>query len=540
MVLRAVFLVATAGLLFPLQSCQNEQGDPELEVPSTLSFTSSGGKELLAIKANCAWEIACDADWLLFSETAGNGDMTISVFAVPYENAGSRNAIASIKYDGGKKEISVGQEGAGAGLSVKDELFFPCDGAEKPIYITANCPWEIVNVADWLEVSQLTGEGNSRVTVKAHENVSFDARNATLEIKYDSQTQEIAVAQKGIVAVILNAEGGANSYLINRGRGRYAMNAVYKGNSTSDEIGDWAVAELLWQDTDGLVSGIMFNGTEKLLVADIADAEGNAVVCVKNSTGNILWSWHLWVVRDFNPAVTSFTSPAAYGNGSRWTFMDRHLGATVTTQGSPEAFGLIYQWGRKDPFTASAAATEQERTLYDIEGNRIDDFYARAAANGTIALSIANPMVFYTVSYETGDWHDTSSDDMWGGVSMKKTIYDPCPPGWKVPVCDAAGVTPYGFMDRNNTTWVNNGRLYNDTDWWFAGSGTRVNYSAELNINISGETYGGLWIGTHGKANSDPEFPALYGQYFFVGSGRLVSVGKDTRAQGMTVRCVAE
>ena len=30
----------------------------------------------------------------------------------------------------------------------------------------------------------------------------------------------------------------------------------------------------------------------------------------------------------------------------------------------------------------------------------------------------------------------------WGGVSGKKTIYDPCPVGYKVPTCDKDGNTP--------------------------------------------------------------------------------------------------
>ena len=47
-----------------------------------------------------------------------------------------------------------------------------------------------------------------------------------------------------------------------------------------------------------------------------------------------------------------------------------------------------------------------------------------------------------TYKYRTKDWTDVSNDDYWGGVSGKKTIYDPCPVGYKVPTCDKDGNTP--------------------------------------------------------------------------------------------------
>ncbi|HCY72889.1 MAG TPA: hypothetical protein DHU75_01780, partial [Rikenellaceae bacterium] len=54
--------------------------------------------------------------------------------------------------------------------------------------------------------------------------------------------------------------------------------------------------------------------------------------------------------------------------------------------------------------------------------------------------------------------------------------------------------------------------------------------------------YSGMWIGTAGKASSNlEEYPTLYGQYMFIGNGkRTFKVNKDCRAQGMSLRCVAE
>lgn len=420
------------------------------------------------------------------------------------------------------------------------EIVFDALGGRKVITVEANCDWEVACEAGWLGLSLASGTGLGHIIVSADEYTGIDDRDAKVEVRYEGGSATVNVVQKGLDATLLNATESANSYLVTAGAGLYAVKAGYKGNSTTEKTGEWASAELLWQDAKGLVTKIFSNPEEALILVNISGGSGNAVICVKDAAGKILWSWHLWVVPGFDPSAKAFTTPESYGDGSQWTFMDRHLGATVSTPGSTGAFGLLYQWGRKDPFTASAAVTEVERKIYDVAGNELADFESRAAQNGTLALSILNPMVFYTVTYATRDWGDVSNDDFWGGVSMKKTIYDPCPLGWKVPVSDAAGKTPYGFLTRTNTTWENNGRLINDTEWWLAGAGTRVNYTGGLNIDVNGSTYGGIWFGTAGKASDDPEYPELYGQYYPVMSGRIATVTKDTRAQGMSVRCMKE
>ncbi len=49
---------------------------------------------------------------------------------------------------------------------------------------------------------------------------------------------------------------------------------------------------------------------------------------------------------------------------------------------------------------------------------------------------------------------------------MKKTIYGPCPVGYKVPVSDADGNTPYAWMKFTEMTWdpTNHGAI--DKDQW--------------------------------------------------------------------------
>lgn len=369
-------------------------------------------------------------------------------------------------------------------------------------------------------------------------------------------------------AVDLSAEETANCYIV-APSSTSAFSAQYKGNSTTEEVGDVLTAELLWQDVNGLITKVAYSTTEKKIMVETGAYEGNALVAAKDAMGNVLWSWHIWVTA-YDPEASAFTTPAN-ANGTTWTFMDRNLGATSTDHSGFSSHGMVYQWGRKDPFPAPVSFTELddsynyvdgkngEATLYDINGNVLPTIGSLAAYHGTIPLSVQNPMVFYAMTYTytgetdeygdeivlndpvTGDWTDTSSDDYWGGESMAKTIYDPCPPGWKVPVCDAAGATPYDWLQYTKMTWDATNFGAEQDGQWFPATGTRVYASGGCDCSDA-NPYGGLWIGTKGKAAADlTAYPTLYGQYMFIINGkRTFKVNKDKRSQGMSVRAVKE
>ncbi len=341
------------------------------------------------------------------------------------------------------------------------------------------------------------------------------------------------------------------------------FSAAYKGNSKTEAIADATEAKLVWQDTKSLVTELYYVPDTKQVVVSTGKTPGNAVVAVVNAEGAILWSWHLWVC-NYNPAASLWSTPAA-SNGSVWKFMDRNLGAVNAKPEEPRTHGLLYQWGRKDPFTSAVVNTQQnedysyledgEPKVFDINNNVISKTpYELAEGHGTFDKSVLNPNVFYKIlqitdeegeqsnDYKTKDWKDVSDDDSWGGVSFRKTINDPCPPGYKVPVCDADENTPYDWHDYDAMTWddENHGAIQ-DGQWWPA-AGTRVNYSGGLDFPAT-NYYGGMWIGTAGKASSDlVTYPALYGQYQFIINGKrtYTRIQKDSRAQGLSVRCVAE
>ena len=269
------------------------------------------------------------------------------------------------------------------------------------------------------------------------------------------------------------------------------------------------------------------------------------------------------------PKSASLFTTAPNVSGTTWSFMDRNLGALTVERGSFDSHGLLYQWGRKDPFPGTTAFTimnedytyevDGEPEVYGIDNRVLPKFGLTAEFHGTIEKSIQNPAVFYAMTYKhtgvedeygeeivendykTGDWVDVSDDDYWGGESRKKTIYDPCPVGYKVPVCDADGNTPYAWLVYTVGKWDEANRGFEQEGQWFPTTGTRAYASGGLDYTEA-NPYSGLWIGTKGKASDNLElYPDLYGQYMFIiDSKRMLKVSKDKRSQGMSLRCVKE
>ena len=145
---------------------------------------------------------------------------------------------------------------------------------------------------------------------------------------------------------------------------------------------------------------------------------GNAVIAVysgENCTGDILWSWHIWKPGD---AVVDQKYSDTY------TLMDRNLGACskLSTGNVNASSGAYYQWGRKDPFVTAAAdnvAISAKNSQYTI-----------VSTATTIDGAVKNPAIFYATNSGNGsDWLTTANGKLWG---TNKTIYDPCPAGYRV------------------------------------------------------------------------------------------------------------
>ena len=223
----------------------------------------------------------------------------------------------------------------------------------------------------------------------------------------------------------LAAAGTANSYIV-QNVGTYYFPTV-KGN-TDISVGEVASAAVLWESfgTSDYVSvgSVVTNVSYANGVITFDTAKkfkyGNAVIGAKDKDGNILWSWHIW--------VTDYPAAHVYNNEAG-VMMDRNLGATAAYPGSVEALGLLYQWGRKDPFLNSSSVSDVRNPYSSITW---PDPVETDAEIGTVEYTILHPTTFLTAAAKYPyDWHFNSTDNsLW---SSQKTMYDPCPAGWRVP-----------------------------------------------------------------------------------------------------------
>lgn len=296
-------------------------------------------------------------------------------------------------------------------------------------------------------------------------------------------------------------------------------------------------ASVLWQTETDLVTidentmnGVGYSSFFTVRAND-ASVYGNAVVVIKDASDNVLWSWHIWVT-DYNPSTTD-TEHTTISNGRRdYIFMDRNLGATSATPGDIGTVGLLYQWGRKDPFPNRSQWTS---TLGDIS------LIQKTTITG-ITQSIRHPeLVIY--SSTTKDWSVSGNYYLWNSESGKKTAFDPCPQGWRVPVDSYDGeqffpwknliVTQEQFLYADEGY----GGVYEDYGYKFTKNGSSIGYYP-VNGYMSGTKISG-YGGSYWSAYPYYSNPANQGTVFNFTNG-YGGTGGLNRDVACGIRCVKE
>lgn len=239
---------------------------------------------------------------------------------------------------------------------------------------------------------------------------------------------------------LLSKDGTANCYIVSKdGSYKFPLSRATEDEFLSGITG----VDVLWetdntggtQTTGSIITNVGTN--KKYVYFDVPRPlkNGNAVI-VAYRDGVIAWSWHIWVCSD-DPSTKK---QKLIGKSS--AMMDRNLGALSPDAGNALANGLFYQWGRKDPFPGAVesyvSSSGGGHFMKTTTGETLT-VVSSESVNATEDYAIANPDKFISTTKNNGDWLATPKSTLWG---QTKTIYDPCPPGWKVPVAY--------MMDSNN------------------------------------------------------------------------------------------
>ena len=382
------------------------------------------------------------------------------------------------------------------------------NGTKKPSWLRK------LSMSDGYYSFKYTYRQYGRVTLEPAELVNVNPvttllKKATAKSNYDlSQGGETAncyvISAPGTYKIPLiignarKADGTVNDVCFNNPK----PYVTYKNNAITsmwlkDHGGTPTSGSLVWSDCgDNIVSDLSVSG-DFLTFTVSADniVQGNAVVAVKDEEGKIMWSWHLWFTdsdalstiafdnysgetqyftRDILGFVTDSYMTTTYSPSRRVRVTVTQTGTNKTAQFQiiqkgyrrhRDFYGTYYQFGRKDAFPCST--------------------YCKYVFSYTSPYwkSIQNPRTFFKKDWCCENtWHGEyyNIPNAWAvgntGLNLSgatseivKSIYDPCPAGFKVPGRNAfTGFTSDGIerksWDRINGFYDAEDMRYKFTD----------------------------------------------------------------------------
>lgn len=342
-----------------------------------------------------------------------------------------------LQLKGAQKVSSIDVESFSGSVLMTGEYYVTYDGTSAPAVDVSGLeePWRRLSISEpyaqlgestatdfYIALTPLTLNG-IRVRVNfsdgTNEILQKSGIGSSVTIERNMVTP-MAVKTVGRSSVDLSATETANCYIVNDAATIYKFKADVKGNS-NESIGTPVKADVLWttQMSDaitpsknsviknvGYVDGYVYFETPDTYV------KGNTVIAARDAENNILWSWHIWSpgISDITTNVDDFSAKSA---GLK--FMNYGLGAV-----EGDFVPLFYEWGRKDPFIRQGIGLSGVSKTWPATALSI------VSGSSTVENAIAHPATFYRSS----TWQTPENDQLW--KDDEKTIYDPCPAGWRV------------------------------------------------------------------------------------------------------------
>ena len=338
--------------------------------------------------------------------------------------------------------------------------------------------------------------------------------------------------------------GSTNSAAYTKNSGSYSHDFVdYNGTViTSPYIetvsGAASSAQLSIADADGVFSDFsIIDGSPcrylQFKVNSVPATGANGVLSIKNSSGVIMWSWHIWVWADSLATVEITNSTSV-----KYKILPVNLASKWDDTAKTKIKNWFYQFGRPNPMLCPSS--------YNSTSNHASygalSFAATSIASN-IQTGIQNPTTFYTYSSSYDyNWFKTNSDktyNLWDAActstgnsdnNVVKTVYDPCPVGWKVP----NGNTFTRFFTPNVVGSFSNGYKFkrysgDTTGVFFPASGCRLYSNGSLD---SVGSLGYVWLSAAYSQNNAYDL-SFYSSY-------VDPQNINFRAYGFSVRPVQD
>jgi hypothetical protein len=358
----------------------------------------------------------------------------------------------------------------------------------------------------------------------------------------------------------------ANTYIISEA-GTYAVST--KTPTRIIKTGD--TVTWLWASKESgnnvfnindLISDIEYDGQKNEIKFRVGTEneifnKGNVVLALRDASDNIVWSWHIW--------LTDKPKDMTLELG---TFMDRNLGA-LTGNASPavDAYGFVYQWGRKDPFYGGDGSVASEELIANHHTIHNDSHHNDSQWNirnspGNVNDASGNPMQFICdngplLNNKLEDWMTTPDNDLWEANDGSKTDHDPCPYGYRVPskedfvilhLAYTQNGSNYYFKRMDNKSWEYKFPTPLVTNSWPAAGRRQGSLSSsegtggQLKFSGTDSNQGQLFYWTRTPMNeSGVSFPGASHRLYSTNANVLWGEHETGgRADAYSVRCIKE
>lgn len=342
---------------------------------------------------------------------------------------------------------------------------------------------------------------------------------------------------------------------------------------SSYEPGD---ACLVWSDGFYMFENVHLDEQKQWLIFSVNRdymQQANAILAVRDKEGNIMWSWHIWVternlvgtahtLQDWtNTSTTYGLLPCNLGwvDGKMVYYNSRELTYEFTqgTSGYKQTMlvnqagaefdykdvgSTYYQWGRKDPIVAlrnwdtyrfedyRLHETSDPKYKYDIKQEQVP-----------ISTTIQNPNIYYTATNSNGTWNtnwctsvistlwdNSSNTTSVDKTTSVKTIYDPSPRGYKVPIPRAFSVFVKGstYSGETGQNSINGYQIQGGDYNQYRVKPNRDGSGEEIPLTATGQRADrdGLeaYSSAEGKISEPGGLWAMYGVYYWT-SGQVNS-----------------
>ena len=240
---------------------------------------------------------------------------------------------------------------------------------------------------------------------------------------------------------IKNGQVNAAAFTNNGGSNSHDFVKGYSGGKITQPyitlLDNSSKARLLSSDTDGLISNITIkeeNGVNfiQFTVGTMPSTGANCIIGYNpmlEDHESVEWSWHIWLwPHDLTPVeITNST-------GVKYNIMPVNLASKYDADGV-HIKNWFYQWGRPNPMLLPSA--------WNSTTDHTPGSITKASKASDLQTGLTKPSTFYYNSGSPYNWFGTKSYyNLWDAActgmgnsdnDTVKTVYDPCPVGWKIP-----------------------------------------------------------------------------------------------------------